>query len=368
MSEILKRKARVIAFYLPQFHPIPENDAWWGKGFTEWTVVAQAKPLFLGHRQPNLPGELGFYDLRIPDVREAQAELAREHGIEGFCYWHYWLGNGRRLLERPFEEVLASGEPNFPFCLGWANHSWKGNFFGAGRRTLVVQEYPGEDDHRQHFNLLLRSFRDPRYICVDNKPLFYIYRPLEIPELQGVLHLWRDLASSAGLPGLHVVGEGVASEQAAGLGLDAVSYSNHRLIGSMPPHYSYALFVRKYLCKLCRFPEIYNYRDAARLFLNVGISPENEYPSIVPNWDSTPRFSQCAVVLHGSTPELFRLHVRDAIQKVSHKSPDHRLLFVKSWNEWAEGNYLEPDQKFGRAYLEVLRNEVMLGNTAGNGD
>ena len=154
------KKARVIALYLPQFHPIPENDAWWGKGFTEWTNVAKAKPLFKGHYQPHIPADLGFYDLRLPEVREAQAELAREAGIEGFCYWHYWFGNGRRLLERPFNEVLESGKPDFPFCLAWANHSWSSNSWKKGfalqKNTLLLEQtYPGEQDYIDHFHAVL---------------------------------------------------------------------------------------------------------------------------------------------------------------------------------------------------------------------
>ena len=153
------KKARLIAFYLPQFHPIPENDKWWGKGFTEWISVTTAKPLFRGHRQPLIPGELGYYDLRLPEVRNAQAQLAQEYGIEGFCYWHYWLGGRKRLLERPFEEVLRSGQPDFPFCLAWANHDWKGVFFGAKNRLLIKQEYPGKDDYIEHFYAMLNAFR-----------------------------------------------------------------------------------------------------------------------------------------------------------------------------------------------------------------
>ena len=173
-------KARIIAYYLPQFHPIPENDEVWGKGFTEWTNVAKAKPLFRGHYQPRIPADLGFYDLRLPEVREQQAELARDAGVEGFCYWHYWFGNGKMLLERPFEEVLKSGKPDFPFCLCWANHSWttktwkKGH--GSSSRTMIAEQlYPGEEDDIAHFNYCLPAFKDPRYITVEGKPLFGVF-------------------------------------------------------------------------------------------------------------------------------------------------------------------------------------------------
>ena len=172
-------KARVIAYYLPQFHPIPENDAAWGPGFTEWTNVAKAKPLFRGHQQPRIPADLGFYDLRLPEVREQQAQMAREAGIEGFCYWHYWFGHGKMLLQRPFEEVLQSGKPDFPFCLAWANHDWTTSTWQSqgGSKMIAKQEYPGEKDYIAHFNYCLAAFRDHRYITVDGKPLFAIYDP-----------------------------------------------------------------------------------------------------------------------------------------------------------------------------------------------
>ena len=200
-----KRKARVIAFYLPQFHPIPENDEWWGKGFTEWTNVGKAKPLFKGHYQPRVPADLGYYDLRLPEVREAQAEMAREAGIEGFCYWHYWFGNGKMLLERPFQEVLQSGNPNFPFCLGWANHSWKtGTWKRDGSNHMIVeQKYLGEGDYRKHFEYVLSAFQDKRYITIDGKPIFVIFDPYDLPK--DFIRLWRQFAVEYGLSGIHFV-------------------------------------------------------------------------------------------------------------------------------------------------------------------
>ena len=196
--------ARLIAFYLPQFHPIPENDLWWGAGFTEWTNVAKAKPLFQRHYQPRSPADLGYYDLRVPEVRVAQAKLARDAGIEGFCYWHYWFA-GKRLLERPFNEVLNSGEPDYPFCLGWANESWSGIWHGAPNRILMEQTYPGTQDYERHFYAVLDAFQDARYIRVRNKPLFVIYRPLEIPKCSAFLEQWQTLASKNGLDGIHFV-------------------------------------------------------------------------------------------------------------------------------------------------------------------
>ena len=352
------KRVRPIAFYLPQFHPIPENDEWWGKGFTEWTNVARARPLFRGHYQPHIPADLGFYDLRVPETRAAQAELARQYGIEGFCYWHYWLGGGKHLLERPFEEVLKSGEPDFPFCLAWANHSWKGIWFGAPKTTLIEQTYPGLDDHRAHFSFLLRAFSDHRYLTVDDKPLFYIYRPHEIPEVKRVTDLWRELAYRAGLKGLHLVGESLPPDRVEEFGFDAASYSHHRHIGFVLPKNKHMKRLVQFCRRLFRRPSVYTYQQAMEFFLRPGQSAPNEYPSIVPNWDSTPRLGWAGVVLHNATPELFRVHVREALQKVAHKPFERRIIFIKSWNEWAEGNHLEPDLKYGRAHLKVIRDEV----------
>ena len=172
------KNVRLIAYYLPQYHPIPENDKWWGKGFTEWTNVAKAKPLFKGHYQPRLPADLGFYDLRLAEVREKQAAMAREYGIYGFCYYHYWFGNNKQLLERPFNEVLTSGKPEFPFMLCWANQTWAGVWFGNDKPDILIEQvYPGKEDYINHFNYLRKAFADPRYITIDGKPVFHVYMP-----------------------------------------------------------------------------------------------------------------------------------------------------------------------------------------------
>jgi Glycosyltransferase WbsX len=201
----LKPSIRLLAYYLPQFHPIPENDRWWGAGFTEWTNVTRAKPLFRGHYQPRLPRDLGFYDLRVPETRERQAELARDAGIEGFCYWHYWFGNGRRILDRPFEEVLNSGKPDFPFCLSWANQTWSGIWYGEPKRTLIEQTYPGPEDEKAHFDWALPAFRDHRYVRIDGKPVFLVYDPHSHPDPTSFIAHWQRLAFENGLPGIHFI-------------------------------------------------------------------------------------------------------------------------------------------------------------------
>lgn len=353
------RRARVIAFYLPQFHPIPENDEWWGAGFTEWTNATRARPLFRGHAQPHLPADLGFYDLRLAETREAQAELARSHGVEGFCYYHYWFG-GRRILERPFEAVLRSGRPDFPFCLCWANHSWNSVWQGAGNRLLIEQVYPGREDHERHFRYLLDAFRDPRYLTVEGKPLFLLYRPDDVPNLPEAIELWRELAERAGLPGLHLVG---VAHYSLGWdprprGLDGCALQR------LPPrsrHIPWDLPLLKARMALAprRRLTIHDYPRVSAQFLRPERAEFLDYPVAIPNWDNTPRAGLDGLVLRGATPDAFRAHFRAALGKVEHLPAEHRIVFVKAWNEWAEGNYLEPDLEFGRASLEVVRDEVV---------
>lgn len=366
-------KPRLIAFYLPQYHPIPENDEWWGKGFTEWTNVAKAKPLFKGHYQPHLPADLGFYDLRVPEVREQQAELAREAGIEGFCYWHYWFG-GKQLLERPFNEVLASGKPDFPFCLGWANDSWTGKWYGAPNKILMEQTYPGKEDHIAHFNHLLPAFRDPRYIRVDDKPLFHIFRPDKLPNQKETLELWNELAKSAGLKGLFFtsqaadIGDG---EKLAQIGFDALTIFDFFPISGSNNNY-----LRKGLRKLLgrknatrlfgvftRNPYYSNdYKDMSTRIIISQQTPFEYFPGVMPNWDNTPRSGLDGYVITNSSPELFKVLVRQAINRVKDYPQEHQLIFIKSWNEWAEGNYLEPDTRFGKQYLNAIKEAIAEGN------
>ena len=357
----MTRLARVIAFYLPQFHPIPENDEWWGKGFTEWTNTAKAKPLFPGHYQPHVPADLGFYDLRVPETRMAQAEMAKEFGIEAFCYYHYWFA-GKRLLERPFNEVLKTGEPDFPFCLCWANHTWSGIWHGSPGKVLIEQTYRGQEDDIQHFYVLLETFSDDRYVRMEGKPVFIVYNPHQLPDPQRTTDCWRDLAHKAGLKGLFLIGSAwkqpwIPTEN----GFDAATVREHlhpAALGVMKGTRK----LRAALRRLLGYPEnIYSYKKIWPHLLISEASKQNVYPCVIPNWDNTPRSGMNGLVLHGSTPELFRLHLRATLRQIAHKPPEHRLVFIKSWNEWAEGNHLEPDLKFGRGYLEVLKEEIENG-------
>jgi hypothetical protein len=354
----MKKLCRVIAYYLPQFHPIPENDLWWGKGFTEWTNTAKAKPLFPGHYQPHVPADLGFYDLRVPETRIAQAEMARGYGIEGFCYYHYWFA-GKRLLERPFNEVLRTGEPDFPFCLCWANETWSGKWHGYPEKILIEQTYPGKGDEEEHFYTLLPAFADHRYIKVDDKPVFLVYKPDLLPNPKKMIDHWRELASKEGLKGLYLIGmANAALWTPEHHGFDAAT-TKKPLHPAAMGEMRYTRRLRRVPRQLLRYPlDIYLYRKILPHLIIPEAIKSNIHPHVIPNWDNTPRCGLDGVVFHGSAPELFRAHVQATVRQILHKPLDHRLLFIKSWNEWAEGNHLEPDMRFGRAYLEALKCEI----------
>ena len=314
--------------------------------------------MFRGHYQPHIPADLGFYDLRVPETRIAQAEMAKEYGIEAFCYYHYWF-SGRRLLERPFAEVLESGEPDFPFCLCWANRSWTGIWYGASDRVLIEQTYPGEEDHCAHFYELLRAFGDSRYVTVDGKPLFLVYRPKQLPDAKRVTDLWRDMAEKSGLKGLYLVGISPnASWIPQQYGFDASGMNpfpeRRGLVSKRNP---IKWLIHEFQEKRA-LPTIYRYKKVCLDLVGEKIAGVDSFPSLIPNWDNTPRSGPNGIVLHGSTPELFRSQVKKAISMINDKPVEQKLIFVKSWNEWGEGNHLEPDLKFGKAYLEVIRSEI----------
>ncbi len=344
---------RPIAFYLPQYHPIPENDTWWGKGFTEWTNVARARPLFPGHYQPHLPGELGFYDLRLPEARQAQADLAREYGIHGFCYYHYWF-NGKRLLGRPLDEVLANGQPDFPFCLCWANENWTRAWDGQAAQLLIGQDY-AEEDSRRHIRWLAGVFRDPRYIRVDGKPLFLVYQVAKIPDAQRMTGIWREEAQRLGLGELYLCK--VESFQDPGMapasmGFDAAvefQPDSRRLLTAWEKarwHLARRLKVR-------RGALVVNYGSWVKRTLRLPAWPYKCFPCVTPGWDNSARRKSGAFVLHRSTPELYEGWLRTMIGRFEPYGPGEDILFINAWNEWAEGNHLEPCQRWGRAYLEA---------------
>ena len=380
-------KARVIALYLPQFHPIPENNRWWRPGFTEWTNVAKAKPLFKGHVQPKIPADLGFYDLRLPEVRQQQADLAHEAGIEGFCYYHYWFG-GKQLLERPFNEVLASGKPDFPFCLCWANHSWSNKTWNRksnmqSNSMLIEQTYPGYDDDYNHFMNVLPAFRDKRYITIDGKPVFFLYNPWEHTRVKEWIVTWRKLAQENGLPGLHFVSmcdatltfklnpDGTKSrvlpnvessqdlfQTVLDMGFDAVNCIGMRR-GEMLSE-GRMLNLCKTILRKAGLPigQFFDYSRTVKGFFPPETKWENVYPTIVPQWDRSPRAATLDGIYVHATPKAFEEHINDALTYIEKKAPEHRIMVLKSWNEWGEGNYVEPDLEFGHGWLEAIKNTI----------
>ena len=347
---------RVIAYYLPQFHAIPENDEWWGKGFTEWTSVRNGKPLFDGHQQPLEPGELGCYNLLEADVKERQVQLAREAGVEGFCYWHYWFG-GKQLLEKPLQQVMESGKPDFPFCLGWANESWKAKTWldqqTAPDKMLIEQTYSPEDEE-VHFAAILPMLRDKRYIQVDGKPLLMVYRPFDLLDGKAWTARWRKMAKDAGFKGLYLLGHALYEREidsVLALGFDSV---NLVPLGDAKRNKGLALRHLLTLIKHIRgkSPLVYDYGTAIKVFAEPAMQREEVVPTILPGWDHSPRSRMRAFVMNNSTPEAFKAHV-EAIKNIVDKK-QNQLVMLKSWNEWGEGNYMEPDARWGRLYIDVL--------------
>lgn len=364
---------RAIAFYLPQFHPIPENDEWWGKGFTEWTNVVKAKPKFSGHYQPHLPADLGFYDLRLPETRVAQAELAARYGIYGFCYYHYWF-NGRRVLERPINDVWKSGEPDFPFCLCWANENWTRRWDGLDDEVLLEQQY-GPADDLAHIRSLIPLFHDRRYIRVMDRPLFLVYRASKFPEPQKTTEIWRREAERAGLKGLFLIRvESFKGEDAdpRTLGFDCSAefqprwsqlsdlrirrrkWWHRRKLRTAEPEYfdnlicDYGSLVNKALADTPpRYPRI---------------------PCVCPGWDNSARRERGATIFINSTPEKYENWLRETVARVAARPVgggnsgicSDSLIFINAWNEWAEGNHLEPCQRWGRKYLEATQRALSI--------
>jgi lipopolysaccharide biosynthesis protein len=349
---------RAIAFHLPQFHPIPENDEWWGKGFTEWTNVTKCRPLFPGHYQPHLPAELGFYDLRLPEALAAQAELATNHGIRGFCFYHYWF-NGQRLLERPLDNILSSGQPDFPFCLCWANESWTRGWLGQEREILIAQTYDPDDD-RMHALWLANVFADRRYLRKNGRAVFLAYRPGNLPEPTRFTEALRNACNRNGdkdpyLIGVdaHCVGRDFRTD-----GFDAMLAFEPQL-GALPGAFDDDLKLRKLwrnlrLGVISRKLKVYDYTEARQRMGSLR-RPFPTIPCVFVGWDNTPRRGRNGLIVINSSPLVFGRALEAEITKLRTSSDGDPLLFINAWNEWAEGNHLEPCERYGRKHLEVVR-------------
>ena len=340
-------KVEFICFYLPQFHPIKENDLWWGPGFTEWTNVARMQKQFPSHNAPWLPADLGFYDIRLKETRRSQAELAKQYGITGFCYYVYWF-QGRRLLERPLQLMLEDGEPDIPFCICWANENWSRRWDGSEADLLIGQHHSIDADKR-YIDDMAPLLADERYIRVNGKLLILIYRPALIPSRDQLFDHWRRRAHERGLGELLICNVMTFGEyDPAPLGCDAAV--------EFPPHTAFANELTR---EAIEAPEsykgaAYDYADVVRSALGRSFA-YNYFPGVMPRWDNTPRKGPKGNVFVNSSPDLFEIWLRDACRRALTQPYDRKLVFINSWNEWAEGAHLEPDSIHGRAYLDAVR-------------
>jgi len=342
----MKSNAPLIAFYLPQFYPFPENDEWWGKGFTEWTNVTRARPLFSGHNQPHLPTDFGFYDLRVRETRRDQIETAKKHGIYGFCYHYYWF-SGKRLLDRPLDEMLADPDSDMPFCLCWANENWTRRWDAAEHHILIEQEYRKEDS-LNFIRSLIPYFSDNRYIRYEGKPFLIVYRPQQIPDPKEAVEIWRDYCREVGIGEIHVC---------AALTHGNMSYKQLGFDSGVefPPH---NLENDNIAEKLSFFKDfegfVFDYSEVASLYLQKKYADGKVFKTVFPDWDNTPRTGNRAVIVLGASPAAYESWLSQTIKSVA-ASPDSSedFVFINAWNEWAEGCHLEPDRKFGKAYLEA---------------
>ncbi|KAB7788104.1 glycosyltransferase WbsX family protein [Bifidobacterium cebidarum] len=378
----MNNKARVIAFYLPQFHPIPINDKYWGKGFTEWTNVAKAKPLYRGHYQPQIPADLGFYDLRVPEVRVEQAKMAQEAGIEGFCYWYYRFDDNTRVLDMPIKELMRTHSPDFPFCIGWANHDWSNKTWEKGKRfqtdiTFLKQKYLGKEDYAKFFYELLPMFKDDRYIKVDNKLLFYIFAPDDIPDIDILFKTWRSLAKAEGLNDIFFVARADSCGKASiimskdflnqgleryqhyiNIGFNAVNSFSFRRAEILATGYWKKVWRQIQIKLIGSSLNKHDYRKVMENYYTSEDKLDYVFPTLMPRRDRTPRSGRNSLIYANSNPEVFKSVVKNALEVVKNKPIQHKVIFLDSWNEWGEGSYMEPDLKFEHGYLNALKEEI----------
>jgi lipopolysaccharide biosynthesis protein len=374
------KRIRTIAIHLPQFHPVPENDLWWGKGFTEWTNVVKAKPLFDDHYQPHLPADLGFYDLRLHEARQAQADMAAEYGIDGFCYYHYWF-NGRRILERPVDEILKSGKPEFPFMLCWANENWTRTWDGSESKVLLEQKYSQEDDI-EHILHLIPYLKDPRYIKIDNKPVLAIYRSAVLPDPKATVRTWREVAAQHGLELYICRFESFAASGAsliedngfdAAVGFEPFSAVMKKYTTQKMNEYKKRLFLRvrnKIRNSISRvlFPTLFkkyaaidsmvNYEEYVDFLIRQPAVDYKLFPGITPMWDNSARKKSGYFMFNKASPAYYEKWLSWIFKNFKPYSKEENLVFINAWNEWAEGSHLEPCAKWGKQYLEATARVV----------
>jgi lipopolysaccharide biosynthesis protein len=357
-NEMKNKQLRTIAINLPQFHPIPENDLWWGKGFTEWTNVTKAKPLFEGHYQPHLPADLGFYDMRLMETLMAQAELARQYGIHGFCYYYYWF-NGKRMLNAPLDKMLSEGKPDFPFMCCWANENWTRTWDGQEQQILIKQEHSFEDD-LLHIRFLIKSyFSDSRYIRVDDKPFFVIYRPSLFPDIKKTVGIWREEAEKAGLKGLYLgyMQSFNFKSSPSEFGFDcAIEFQPDfkNLPAPETPSQKEKLLKKLGISESVHFRNtLISYPKYVNNLLALNQPTPDTYKTVSPMWDNSARRQSGATIFTESSPGAFEQWLSHAAKLSMEAQNPEPFLFINAWNEWAEGNHLEPCQKYGLGYLQA---------------
>jgi SAM-dependent methyltransferase len=347
---------RLLAFYLPQFHPTPENDQWWGKGFTEWTNVTKAEPLFDGHYQPHLPADLGFYDLRVRETRHEQIALAKQYGIDGFCYYYYWF-SGTRVLHQPLDDMLQDPASDMPFCLCWANENWTRRWDGADREILIAQKHLPDDD-LAFIRSVIPFFNDPRYIRVNGAPFLIVYQPQRIPNPPKAARLWREYCEKVGIGPIHLC---------AALTNDNDEYSQFGFDSGIqfPPHNCSDKVVNKTIDFYTPFHgRAVEYSEFAQHFLDRTYRQPNIFRTVTPSWDQTPRVGSRAFLALNGTPANYEYWLAETLRKAVREFPgEERFVFVNAWNEWAEGCHLEPDRRFQRQFLEATLRAVRGAST-----
>ncbi len=344
----VKDAPRLISFYLTQFHPTQENDRWWGKGFTEWTNVTKATPLFPGHNQPHLPSDFGFYDLRVRETRHDQIKVAKQYGIDGFCYYYYWF-SGTRILNRPLDDMLADPESDMPFCLCWANENWTRRWDAADHEVLIAQKYLPEDD-LNFIKSLVPFFEDSRYIRVDGKPLLIVYRPTHIPDASSSARIWREYCRSIGLGEIHICAALThGNKEYSQFGFDSgVEFPPHNL--GLPNCNNEIKFHNKF------YGNVFQYATIAQAYLDRMYSGSRVFKTVFPSWDNTARTNNRALVVLNGTPDNYEYWLSSTIDQSHRSGEGEKLVFINAWNEWAEGCHLEPDRWFGHGFLQATLN------------
>lgn len=378
---------KIIAFYLPQFHEIPENDEWWGKGFTEWTNVKSAFPLYKGHIQPKVPLNHNYYNLLDNNVMKWQAKIAKENGVYGFCYYHYWF-NGHMLLEKPMKLMLKDDEVQMPFCICWANEPWTKIWSGNDKKVLIPQKYGEEKEWKDHFDYLLPFFKDKRYICKDGEPIIVIYRPKVISCIEEMMNYWKQLAIKAGLPGLAVMcatnNQYIEDDGSYNTFDNIIEWQPHtaKSIKNLSVYQNKGNFssIKKFRRNLWSKIEqatgidpykydpialqhqsttsILDYDDVWRKVIQMKPLSTKSIPGAFVRWDNTARYKEKATIIKGETPEKFKNYL---CQQIKHAKQDYKsdMLFMYAWNEWAEGGFLEPDEINKYAYLEAIKDALI---------